>query len=124
MRKDNEGNKIITEPNDFGMCVYLQLKSEDKKRVIGVINEANRTMDIFRDREKHLFRKGNAYGFNNYVLENATKFDTIILKDSISRWEVPVKFILENGRFLLFKQQGFEIQKFVSLEQLEQFKTI
>ncbi|MBK7362665.1 MAG: hypothetical protein IPJ01_10255 [Micavibrio sp.] len=35
---------------------------------------------------------------------------------------IPVKFILENGKFLFFKEQGFEKQIFVSLEQLAEFK--
>ena len=124
MRKDEEGNEIITKPNDTGLAIYLKLKSEDRERLVGVVNKTNRTMEVLRDREKHLFRKGNAYGFNNRILEIATTFDTVILMDKISRWEIPVAFILKEGKFLMFKQQGFETQKFVSLEQIEPFKTI
>jgi hypothetical protein len=36
--------------------------------------------------------------------------------------EEVVKYIVEKGKYLHFKQIGFELQKFVSLEELEQFR--
>lgn len=80
-------------------------------------------MAVKRVRDKHLFRKFNAYGFNDYVLRNQTTFDWIRLSDDEgNHWKIPVTFISEYGKFLNFKQQGFELQRFVSLEQIEQFR--
>jgi hypothetical protein len=101
----------------------LQLKSEDyKNRRIGTMTLSTKVIKIKRDRSKHLYRIGNAYGFNDYVLRNAKYFDTVWLQDEYQEWKVPVRFILENGKHLFFKQQGFEIQVFVTLEQLNDFK--
>lgn len=121
---DEIGNRLQVCTNDKRVVLYLILKSEQgKKRRLGVITKSTKTLFIKRRRMVHLLRKGNAYGFNEYVLENAKLFDKIKLTDEQSEWKVPVKFILEKGTYLHFKKQGFELQKFVSLEQLEPFKT-
>ncbi len=72
----------------------------------------------------HLFIKGNAYGFNDYVLREQNSFDWIRLSDETCHWKIPVKYILDNGKYLIFSQQGFELQRFVSLEELEQFRVL
>lgn len=116
-------NKIHTKATDKRITVWLQLRAEGgRKRKIGVITKSTRTMFITRKREEHLMRKLNGYGFNRYVLETAKLFDKINLKDEHSKWEIPVKYILENGTFLQFKQVGYEVQQFVSLEQLKKFE--
>ena len=81
-----------------------------------------RTLTIKRNREKHLLKKGNAYGLNHKLIADATRLDTVRIIDDFGRWDVPREFILENGKFLLFAKQGFELQIFISLEQIAQFK--
>ena len=71
----------------------------------------------------HLFRKANAYGFNEYILKNSKTFDTIRLRDDAGNdWKIPKQFIIDNGRYLNFKEQGYELQLFVPLEMLEPFR--
>lgn len=116
-------NKIVMRSDNKVQTLYLKLKSENRKRLLGAVTISTRTMRVRRNRSEHLYRIGNAYGFNHYVLSTTKRFDTINLSDEFEDWKIPVKFILENGKILFHKQQGFELQIFVSLEQIQQFKT-
>jgi len=121
---DDGGNKLQIKQNDKLIILTLLLK-DDKPRRIGTVTKSTRTIEMKRKRGVHLFRKGNAYGFCHYVLNNQTTVDWVRLSDDTGgHWKIPVKFILDNGRFLFFKEQGFEKQLFVSLEELEQFKVL
>jgi len=120
---DEHGNKLQVCTGDKRIVLYLLLSGNPKKKRLGVITKSTKTMFIKRKRMIHLFRNGNAYGFNEYVLSNAKLFNKIKLTDEQCEWKIPVSFILENGSYLHFKKQGFELQKFVTLSQLEQFKT-
>lgn len=120
---DDEGhNRIIAKANDKVITLHLKLKSERRRRLIGAITISTKTLRITRDRNKHLFIKYLAYGFNDYIMSNAKRFDTVWLKDQNSDWKFPVSFLLEHGKYLYFKQQGFETQRFLSLEELEPYK--
>lgn len=141
---DDEGwNKVICFHYEKRIILYLKLKSEGgKKRKIGVITKSTKTMQVRRKRTKHLFLKSLSFGFNEYVLNNATLFDKIWIIDKWSEWEkvvidgreyekevpqkeewkVPVSFILENGHYLFFKDEGFEKQIFIKLDEIEQFR--
>ena len=120
---DDEGkNSVVMHQSGKTVVLYLKLESEGKrKRKIGTITKSTKTMKITRNRGKHLFNKMNAYGFNEYILSNAKTFDKIWLKDEFQEWKIPVSFILEHGKYMNFKTQGFELQKFVSLTQIHQF---
>jgi hypothetical protein len=102
---------------------YLQLKlflaSERRGRAIGLIHCPSREFRVERKRHRHLFKKFNAYGFNHYIMENAQRFDWVVLDDGYERWRVPREVILKHGQFLNFKNHGgFELQIFISLHQL------
>lgn len=115
-------NYLIINQNDKLIMLYLKL-GDLRKRFIGTVTKSTRTMEIRRERIKHLFRKLNAYGFNDYILRNQDSFDWIRLSDdSKSHWKIPVSYILEKGTYLNFREQSFELQRFVSLEDLEQFR--
>jgi hypothetical protein len=120
--------------NDDGKN-YLQIKSNDKiiqlklclenfkPRLIGTVTKSTRTIDMKRVRSKHLHWKTNSYGFNDFVLRNQNSIDWVRLSDDLdNHWKIPVSYILEKGTYLHFKQEGFELQRFVSLENLEQFR--
>lgn len=121
---DDEGrNKVHTKSTAKTMALSLQLESEGSRiRRIGVITKSTKTLVIKRRRADHLFIKGNAYGFNEHILKNAKLFNTIRLSDEFHEWKIPVEFILKEGKHLNFKQQGFELQLFVSLEQLGPYR--
>lgn len=120
---DHGRDSILMHSGEKTIILFIRLGSEGRrKRKLGVVTISTKTLKITRSRDKHLFIKGNAYGFNDYVLRQGKTFDKVWLKDEVSDWKVPVKFILENGSYLNFKQQGFEVQIFVSLDQIEQFR--
>ena len=121
---DDLGNLLVVKNNGKRLIVTLRLVSEGNRyRKVGVVNLATKIIEIQRNREKHLFRKGNAYGFNHKLLSDAKLFDTVRLKDDKAEWKVPVSYILENGKFLHFQNNGgFERQIFISLPEIEEFK--
>jgi len=119
---DDMENYLRIKSNDKLIQLSLKLKSEKKLRRIGTVTKSTKTIDIKRKRGKHLHIKSNSYGFNYEVLDNKKSFDRVRLSDEISDWKIPLSFIMENGSFLFFKQQGFERQIFVTLEQIEPYR--
>lgn len=117
-------DKVHLKSTDKRMTVSLQLTAEGgRKRKIGTITLSTRTMEIKRKRKEHFMYKMNGYGFNDYVLRAAKKFDTIRLTDEHECWKLPVKFILENGKYLQ-NLGGFELQVFVNLTQMEPYRVL
>ena len=119
---DEHENKIIATEKESTISIDLKLATENRKRRVGVVTKSTRVLNVIRKRYKHLHIKSDSYGFNHHILDISKKFDTVVFTDEVSRFKIPRKFILENGKFLFFLQQGFERQIFVSLTQLEQFK--
>ena len=82
----------------------------------------DRYIELKRDRSKHLFRKNNSYGFNEYLIRASKTFDNVKLVDDTGTYVFPKTTILEKGSYLFFKQQGFEKQLFLQLDEIEKFK--
>jgi hypothetical protein len=102
--------------------VTLSLKEENRERELGVINHVKRRFEIKRDPKKHLFLKFNAYGLNHALLSDGL-FDSVLIDDTKNKWEVPNDVIVNNGRFLNFKNNGgFELQIFIPLSKIEKYK--
>ena len=118
----DEQNTLLIKSNDKLIIVKLLLKNM-KPRMIGTVTKSTRTIEMKRKRGKHLHYMSNSYGFNDYILREQTTFDWVRLSDDLGNyWKIPVSYILEKGKYLNFKGQGFELQRFVSLENLEQFR--
>ncbi len=115
-------NYLVIKSNNKIIKLSLRLEKDNFSRYIGTVTKSTKTLELKRERAKHLFIKGNAYGFNDYVLRNAHSFDMVRLSDEFEHWKVPVQFILESGEYLNFSEHGLELQRFVSLEKLQQFK--
>lgn len=122
--QDEIGNIIESTHKASTATLRLKLASEKHYRAIGSINMKNRQLEVMRERSKHLFRKFNAYGFNHYILANATLFDHVLLKEDNGVYKVPKEVILEKGKFMNFKNHGgFELQIFLPLNEIEKHKT-
>lgn len=115
---DGGQNSIIVDGNN----IHLKLKGENRKRLVGRMNKAKRILEVKRKRGKHLHYTSNSYGFNYHILSNAKLFDKILLSDEHGEYAIPVEAILDDGKFLFFKQQGFEKQIFMTLSQMDKFK--
>jgi len=121
---DEKGEDLlIVKSTDVRRALYLKLFSETKKRLIGTVTRSTKTIYFKRKRSIHLFRKNSSYGFNDYILRNQDTIDWVDLSDDCKcHWKIPVKYIMENGKYLTFSSVGFERQRFLTLDELEQFK--
>jgi len=122
-KTDEYGNLVLIKNNGVRLVISLKLMSETKSRRLGIVNIATRTFQVKRDRLKHLFRKNESYGFNHKLLADAISFDKIRLSDQINEWLIPKEYILNNGSFLHFKNNGgFERQIFIELDKITEFQ--
>jgi hypothetical protein len=117
---DSNGNKIIASHKDSIINLSLILV-DGKKRAIGQIDKVKRTLRLVRSRGKHLMRANNSYGINYYLIENGNTFDLVEIVDEQNSWLVSKDYLIENCTTMNFKAQGFELQKFISLDKLNTF---
>lgn len=110
-----EGHRFEADEKDGYLYITLHLKGKKAGRNIGRVRLADRVLEVERKREKHLMRKANAYGFNEYVIREAKKFDNIELTDEYGTYSFSRQLILNMGKYLHFKEEGFEKQLFLSL---------
>src|SRR5690349_2519723 len=107
---------ITTIPNGNTIKVYLNING--KKRMLGTINTQTRTLVTSRDREKHLHRGKFAYGFNETLIEKATKFNSVLIHETFGdekhRYLLPRQVILDQGHAASVRERGnFEKQIFI-----------
>lgn len=110
-----EGHRFEADEKDGYLYITLHLKGKKAGRNIGRVRLADRVLEVNRKRDKHLMLKANAYGFNEYVLREAKKFDKIELKDDYGTYLFSRQLVLDMGKYLHFKEEGFEKQIFLSL---------
>jgi len=125
--RDESGNVLMVEnvPHHKNFLdLFIRLESERHKRHIGRINKQTRTMHIERSEDMHILKKANAYGFNHYILKSAQTFDFIALHEDKGKrvYKIDREWMLRDGQFLFFKQQGFERQIFLTKEWLEHYE--
>ena len=118
--EDGSGNRLIASHNDSIINLSLLL-ADGKSRSIGQIDKATRTLRLIRSRSKHLMRVNNSYGINYYLIENGKAFDKVQIVDEQNSWLVTKDYLIENCTTMNFKAQGFELQKFISLDKLNTF---
>jgi hypothetical protein len=123
---DSSGNVLLIENvmRYDGVDIFIRLANESHRRLIGRVNFKTRILHVERDSAKHVLLKANAYGFNYYILNNAKKFDTVALHetDTGAVFKMGVRFMLNEGDFLFFKEQGFEKQIFLTREWIDHYK--
>jgi hypothetical protein len=121
-RIDSSGNILRAYWYGKVSRMTLKLAKEKREREIGVIDHELKRFEIKRDPKKHLFLKFNAYGLNHALLSDGL-FDSVLIDDSNNKWDVPNDVIVNNGRFLNFKNNGgFELQIFIPLSKIEKYK--
>lgn len=117
-----EGHRFEADEKDGFLYITLHLKGNKGGRNIGRVRIADGVLEVVRNRDKHLMKKGKAYGFNEYVMRTAKTFDTIELQDDYGTYVFPRRLILDRGSYLHFKEEGFEKQLFLPLFIIQSFK--
>lgn len=128
-RSDREGNFFIVEeePEYGNWKVYVHLKGEKNRRLIGEVDTQNRMMFVRRKKERHFHHKMNAYGFNYTAIKDIVNLQNILMLEQVgdrkTYYKIPVKFIKDNGVVKNFSKSGFEVQLFLRYEYFDKFKT-
>lgn len=103
--------------------IHLKLVGENKQRLIGNYYFKEKTIYVKRISEKHLYRATNSYGFN-YVVINDPYLDIkwIVAEIDGAKYRFPKSMLDQYGTYLHFKQEGFELQKFLKLGLIKNYK--
>jgi len=129
-KEDKQGNALIVrgfydENKDWTWAtIHLKLANLNKPRLLGYVDVQTATFNCVRDCAKHYHRKAGGFGFNWEILSsNLIHIKTIALRvDDDKLYVFPKKLIEERGTFLNFKQQGFELQKFLDFNLIRPFE--
>jgi hypothetical protein len=116
---DKNGNYFKAVKEGEVLTIYLHLNSESRSREIARVILPTRTLEILRSKHKHLFRKNESYGFNEFVIREGTSFDNVMVKDEDGTYLFPKELIQEKGTYLHFKESGFEKQIFLSVAEMK-----
>jgi len=129
-KADNGGNelhlRIFSDENnvDVAGTIHLKLKSEGKRRNLGTLYYHDRSFHVLRDSSKHYHYMTKSYGFNWSIIDDADlNIKSIhLIVDRSEKYIIPKSILETYGRFLNFKQQGFELQKFLPMDMIRKFR--
>lgn len=88
------------------------------RRIIGQLYDTGDGLfyGTVRQESIHLFRKTNSYGFNDFIYKTFKPDKVIIwVEDKQIRLSATASVIDNKAEYLHFKNQGFELQKFLQL---------
>jgi hypothetical protein len=120
---DEQGNFFQVEEKNGWLTVKLKLGKESALRLIGKVDLRRGILELKRSKEKHLFRKNDSYGFNEYFIRTAKTFNQIELTDEDGTYIFPKDLVLQKGSYLHFKGLGFERQLFLPLSEIKKYKS-
>lgn len=112
---DVHGNEIYSKASKVGEIVYLYLaRLWETRRLWQLVGPK---LTVRRDRDKHLYYKMNAYGFNDKLLRAISPDTTVIV---VEKWraiklKTSVQSILTEWKYLTFSAEWFETQIFYPL---------
>ena len=129
-KEDNAGNtlylRVWSDENkiDIGGTIFLKIRRESKKRNLGNLVVDDRSFHIIRDSGKHYHYKSKSYGFNWNIINDADLGIKSIhlIVDHNEKYVIPKTILDTYGKFLNFKQQGFELQKFLPFDMIKNFR--
>ena len=105
-----------------GGKAFVKLRSE-KPRLVGFMGgNDGRILVMQRSSEKHMMQRIKGYGFNVVLLQKyliPKGFRIGLEIDKKYKYILNPELIMEHGSYLHFKNQGYELQIFVSLENIK-----
>lgn len=128
-KEDNSGNFLYLRVfyDEFGKevsaTIFLKLKSEQGHRRLGDYRYYDKSFHILRESGKHYHYKSSSYGFNWTIINDAElDIQTIhLVVDKIEKYVFPKTLVEKFGKFLNFKSQGFELQRFLSFKIIKDY---
>jgi len=116
---DRDGNIVFIKDSE----IRLKIKGRNRVRKLFFIHKPLNLIYCERKRKKHLHIKSDSYGFNWDVLIKAKIIENVLLKDELGMYLIPIKIIKDAGQFMHFTKQKFELQIFLSIEEINKYKT-
>lgn len=128
--EDAQGNelymRVYYDEKDVAQnaILYLKLKGEKTPRQLGNLIFLTRTFFCKRSSSKHYHYKTKGYGFNWTILQDPylciEKIHLVV--DETEHYQFDKSVIKDYGIFLNFKQQGFELQRFLPMEIIKNYQ--
>lgn len=130
-KDDNSGNRLYLrvfmddETNEkVSANIHLKLKGENRYRVIGNYFFHEKTIYLKRNSEKHYYRATKSYGFNyNILTDPYLDIQWIVADIDDVKYRFPKSTIDNYGTYLHFKQEGFELQRFLKFSLIKNYKS-
>jgi len=114
---DNETNEKVSA------TIHLKLKGESRYRLIGNYYFIEKTIYLKRNSKKHYHYTTKSYGFNYNILSDPfLDVQWIVADIDDVRYRFPKSTIDTYGTYLHFKQEGFELQKFLKFNLIKNYK--
>jgi hypothetical protein len=132
-KQDNDGNILyvrftLVNGEKRTAQVVLKLAGHTRYRNIGLITMKDNTLHVKRSIKNHYHYKAGGYGFNWEMLSEKMLFQidkihmVVTDEDIVNRhYLFPKSVIDEHGKFMYFKQQSFELQRFINMTFIEPF---
>lgn len=121
--EDKAGNRLYLKVfsnhkgEKMNANLFIKLTGEKNARNMGSYDFRTKTFYCVRKSDRHYHRMTKAYALNWTVLEDPflaiEKIHMVI--DDTEHYVFPKSVVKEYGKFLNFKEQGFELQRFVPL---------
>jgi hypothetical protein len=110
-KTDVQGNKLeYIETN-----LFLTLASDNRRRNIGTItiHPDRKILYTKHETDDGIFKKSNAWSIHNYILHNV---DYITYFTETKIYKITADNAKTHGKYLFFKQQGYELKIYVPLK--------
>lgn len=129
-RSDSDGNiyECRLHPSGNLSKIYLKLKGEPGWRMIGEVDIPRHTLRFSRVKSKHWFWSDQGYGFNWVLINEQLPYhinNILLIEDDFGKMDyylIPVEKIRELGHKLKHINAGQELQWFMKLKDMLQFR--
>ena len=125
MQKNYELIKSTQYPNKWNIFILLNDKEKHykPKRFFGYFLENIKLLNVVRNRDKHLFKNLNSYGFNHEILFNFDDYKIDLYDDQTlvsGSWDKTVKFwSITNGTLIQSVNVDININALATLKSSE-----
>jgi len=118
---DKFSNELVIGGTEIVLWLAQKNSKNKRKRTIGEVATIvdGRHMVKLRRKNEHVFLKADAWGLNWMLIDNLPLNTPIMIHntDTGRRYYLTVEEIKAKKDYLLFKEQGYELQVFIPLDQ-------